>query len=143
MNKLAYELGNQLAEFMKPYDVDRAMSQDAYDSLVKGMEYNRTHSPGQYLLNPMVRGPVREGITRMARRHNAFMGDSPYLYGGAKTLGTLGALALEKDMGTPSLEKVAPALAAMYAPDLAAAILGGDESQENMRTLARKFKKDM
>lgn len=48
----------------------------ARDDALAAMQHNRQHNPGHYYLNPFVRGPLRELLTRVDRRALASSGNS-------------------------------------------------------------------
>lgn len=50
------------------FDTTQGANVAGMDELISGMSRNRHENPGNYWLNPMVPGPISEGLTRYGRR---------------------------------------------------------------------------
>lgn len=53
------------------YQLDQAAHVRGADDIIGGIEHNKKHSPGQYWLDPFVRGPIREAYNRIDRNASA------------------------------------------------------------------------
>lgn len=59
-----------------PFDLDRAADVRYYDNRIDTLANNREKHPVQYMLNPMVGGPLAELLARLKRRWAAAEGNS-------------------------------------------------------------------
>ncbi len=64
------------ARQLGPFDLDRAADVKYYDNRIDTLSSNREKHPFQYMLNPLIGGPIAEVLSRMNRRWAAAEGNS-------------------------------------------------------------------